>query len=293
VTIASRSSGTTIKYKPITDFFEESNVTVRVRCHDLAHPANLLDSTYTFAVGISQVKTTNQDTIDQFGGTVGEGSSGITITIPGGALDDTTEIAIGIVQRPPVLSDTLHGLGLTYYFRPDGLHFVDSVIVRIPYSKADLDSAGVTDPMDLAIYSFSTMQGGWTKRYVSDTTSCSVFIKVKEFGYLALGKVKKTVSMVEDKTLDITLPTSFGLSQNYPNPFNPSTLIRFDIKDLCRVVLKVYDIRGREIATLTDAMYTPGGYAVRFNAMGLAPGIYIYQIRMGAFKAVRKMGVIE
>jgi hypothetical protein len=87
--------------------------------------------------------------------------------------------------------------------------------------------------------------------------------------------------------------TDFNLGQNYPNPFNPSTTIPFDVKESCRVVLKVYDAAGREVSRIVDANYAPGAYRVLFDATGFAPGIYLYRIEMGHFRAMRKMVVVE
>lgn len=89
------------------------------------------------------------------------------------------------------------------------------------------------------------------------------------------------------------VPKEFSLAQNHPNPFNPSTEIRFDVRESCRVVLKVIDLLGREIATVADGRYGAGRYTVRFDASGLASGIYIYRIESEAFKAARKMTVLE
>jgi hypothetical protein len=95
----------------------------------------------------------------------------------------------------------------------------------------------------------------------------------------------------ENQKLDI--PNAFSLLQNHPNPFNPETTIRFDVKEPCRVTLKVLDLRGREVSTLADAKYQPGEHSIRFDASGLASGIYVYTIRMGDFTAVRKMAVMK
>jgi len=89
------------------------------------------------------------------------------------------------------------------------------------------------------------------------------------------------------------IPAAFYLSQNFPNPFNPSTTVRFSLKEPCRVVLKVYDIQGREVSTLADGKYAAGGHAVKFDASGLESGVYFYRIRVGAFQAVRKMAVLK
>lgn len=88
-------------------------------------------------------------------------------------------------------------------------------------------------------------------------------------------------------------PSGFQLFQNHPNPFNPSTEIRFVVKERCRVTLKVYDIRGREMSLLADGEYPAGKHGVRFDASGLESGVYFYRIRMGGFQAVKKMAVMK
>jgi subtilisin family serine protease len=100
------------------------------------------------------------------------------------------------------------------------------------------------------------------------------------------------VESVKNRPIQSTV-RSFDLSQNYPNPFNSSTLIRFSVADPCRVVLKVFDIQGREWVTLMDAKYSRGSQSVKFNATGLPSGIYMYTIRMKDFTASRKMVVVE
>lgn len=71
---------------------------------------------------------------------------------------------------------------------------------------------------------------------------------------------------------------SFALSQNYPNPFNPSTNIKFSIPERGYVVLKVYDLLGREVASILEENYSLGTYEVDFNANGLGSGIYMYRM---------------
>ena len=89
------------------------------------------------------------------------------------------------------------------------------------------------------------------------------------------------------------LPKEFALGQNYPNPFNPVTAIEYAVKKACHVVLKVFDIRGREVMTLVDSDHQAGIYKVNFDASHLATGLYFYQIKMKDFVAVRKMVVLE
>ncbi len=89
------------------------------------------------------------------------------------------------------------------------------------------------------------------------------------------------------------MPTEFALYQNHPNPFNPETTIRYTVNDPCRVIMKVFDLRGREVATLVDRIHPSGFYSVQFDASGLASGIYFCRIRMKDFVAVKKMVLLE
>ena len=94
------------------------------------------------------------------------------------------------------------------------------------------------------------------------------------------------------------LPSRFALLQNYPNPFNPSTRIRFVIpvgtsRQVGTVSLRVYDVIGREVATLVNEVKAPGEYTVPFDASGLASGVYLYRLQTGAGSQVRKMVLMQ
>ncbi len=85
------------------------------------------------------------------------------------------------------------------------------------------------------------------------------------------------------------VPAAFKLSQNYPNPFNPVTTINYSIPSNGNVQLKVYDILGREVASLVNETKTPGNYKVNFNANNLASGVYFYRLQAGNFIQTKKM----
>ncbi len=88
-------------------------------------------------------------------------------------------------------------------------------------------------------------------------------------------------------------PATYALEQNYPNPFNPSTQIKFSIVNNERVTLKVYDILGKEVATLINEVKPAGDYNIRFDAGRLASGVYIYQIKAGNFIKSHKMILLK
>jgi hypothetical protein len=89
------------------------------------------------------------------------------------------------------------------------------------------------------------------------------------------------------------LPKLFKLFQNYPNPFNPSTIINYEIPEYSFVTLKVFDILGREIATLVNEEKAAGEYSLTFDASNLSSGIYFYRITAGNFSGVKKMLLIK
>jgi photosystem II stability/assembly factor-like uncharacterized protein len=88
-------------------------------------------------------------------------------------------------------------------------------------------------------------------------------------------------------------PSEFTLFQNYPNPFNPSTSIQYQVSSISQVSLKVYDLLGREVATLVNEDKPAGSYEVEFDAKGLSSGIYFYKIQAGSFVETKKMLLLK
>ncbi|MCX7833729.1 MAG: DUF4394 domain-containing protein [Ignavibacteria bacterium] len=89
------------------------------------------------------------------------------------------------------------------------------------------------------------------------------------------------------------IPVRYELGQNYPNPFNPITKINFSIPKQGLVTLKVYDVLGREVATLVNEVKTPGNYMVDFDASELASGVYFYKLDVNGFSDVKRMMLIK
>ena len=102
-------------------------------------------------------------------------------------------------------------------------------------------------------------------------------------------------SNIVEVTIDA--PKEFTFEQNYPNPFNPTTKIKYSIPSVTlrqaqsdiKVILKVYDVLGNEIATLVNEVKQPGVYEVEFNATAFPSGIYFYRLKAGSFVETKKM----
>jgi hypothetical protein len=98
------------------------------------------------------------------------------------------------------------------------------------------------------------------------------------------------------KQISEIIPSEYKLYQNYPNPFNPSTNIRFQINPPGRTrftTLKIYDILGKEVATLINEKQSPGVYEVTFDGSGISSGIYFYTLTAGDFKATKRFMLIK
>lgn len=94
--------------------------------------------------------------------------------------------------------------------------------------------------------------------------------------------------------VEIGIPTKFELSQNYPNPFNPSTKINFALPTDTKVILKVYDITGREVAILINNENRPAGYySMDFDGKSMASGFYIYRIQTEKNIETKKMVLVK
>jgi hypothetical protein len=88
-------------------------------------------------------------------------------------------------------------------------------------------------------------------------------------------------------------PNKYSLEQNFPNPFNPSTTIAFSIPIRSSVTLKIFDVMGRELATLVSEELAEGKHFRQWNAPGLSGGVYFYRLTAGAFSDTKKLILLK
>lgn len=93
--------------------------------------------------------------------------------------------------------------------------------------------------------------------------------------------------------VNIGIPAKFSLYQNYPNPFNPNTIINYDIPQDSKVVIKIYDINGREVKTLVNEFKTAGYYSNEFDGSNLSSGSYFYNLKAGEFNVSKGMQLVK
>ncbi|MBK7377705.1 MAG: T9SS type A sorting domain-containing protein [Ignavibacteriales bacterium] len=127
-------------------------------------------------------------------------------------------------------------------------------------------------------FNFSLYKRGWFFFYLG--------IDNIEFNLTTNGLEANSLAKEGDENL---LPVQYEAFQNYPNPFNPVTQIKYSIPERSEVTLKVYNVLGKEVATLVNEEKEPGYYTVDFDGSNLASGMYIYRITAGSFIETRKM----
>ena len=116
--------------------------------------------------------------------------------------------------------------------------------------------------------------------------------KAQESAELAyINNVLTTGITAVEKTSEV--PQQFQLQQNYPNPFNPTTKIEYQLPAAGHVTLRVYDMLGREAATLVNGYTTSGTHEIQFNATNLASGVYFYRLTNGNFIEMKKMMLVK
>jgi hypothetical protein len=118
----------------------------------------------------------------------------------------------------------------------------------------------------------------WRDRVESDSSLDSYVVSFKKSVGIAISK---------------SVPREPALLQNYPNPFNPTTNFRFRISNLEFVTLKIFDVLGREVATLVNEVRPAGVYTVRWDASSLPSGVYLYRLRAGDFVNTKKLLLVK
>ncbi|MGH2567344.1 MAG: T9SS type A sorting domain-containing protein [Bacteroidota bacterium] len=108
----------------------------------------------------------------------------------------------------------------------------------------------------------------------------------------------KTIVVIENPPTTVSdhplRPERFLLHQNYPNPFNPSTVVDYEVPVQSHVLLQVFDLTGREVATLVDHEQSPGRYQARFvPSPQLSSATYLYRLTAGSFSDQRKMALVR
>lgn len=102
-------------------------------------------------------------------------------------------------------------------------------------------------------------------------------------------QLRSSIILNVDDGTNLLSPRDFALYQNYPNPFNPTTRIKYSLQKSSHVSLKVFDVLGREVASLVDGVQDADVKGIEFDAGKLSSGVYFYRLQAGGFVETKKM----
>jgi M6 family metalloprotease-like protein len=203
----------------------------------------------------------------------------VTLTVggPGGSNTKIMKDYIKISEpAADFAADTTSGIGYV------NVNFTDKSLGHIQQWKWEFGDGNVSsqrNPSHIYTYvdtftvSLTIVSSGGTKKITKEN-----FIKIQ-----------RPVDVVQINSI----PTEFRLHQNYPNPFNPTTTIQFDLPRTSHVSLKVFNMVGQEITTLSSSEYSAGCYKLNWDASKLSSGIYFYQLITNDYSAIKKMILLK
>ncbi|OVE78921.1 hypothetical protein BVY01_04030, partial [bacterium I07] len=215
------------------------------------------------------------------------------VVLPGAVPRDVAGIVVpGGIDFGTVPADETAGTGAVAVSTSiDTFKIIRYIVFRI---KGSGQIVVPEEPVSLASGETQLLQFGFIPGgQPGDTTQGRISIQTNDPGRGAAYKfidfqgVTGNPSGVDGES--VTRPDLYELHQNYPNPFNPSTTIDYRLPKMEHITLKVYDMRGREVAILIDEVKTAGPHNIKFEAGELASGVYMYELTAGSFKRKKKM----
>lgn len=188
---------------------------------------------------------------------------------------------------------------LTFWLKKFGT-YLDSLSVNISVTTPTIPAMTI----NIFVQGYDIDDTNWTQykfkigNYVPPNSN--IYIGFREFvsnrftyGAAFFLDLVKSTAIVTEVNNNAQLPSEYRLSQNYPNPFNPTTNIDYSVAGKGFVSLKVYDMLGKEVATLVNENKDAGNYTVSFNASKLSSGVYYYKILSGDFSDIKTMILVK
>jgi hypothetical protein len=179
---------------------------------------------------------------------------------------------------------------------PNQYNFANGKVARFTIPKSEkFDSLLIMNginPDSALVFMFANGMSGDTLGLNSFQTDTTVVFEASHFSQI-LGGDKALYSILSSEDQESSIPTQFSLRQNYPNPFNPSTTIEYGLPERTFVELKIFNILGKEVATLVNSTQEAGMHNVTFDASKLTSGVYLYKIKTSKFTEFKKMILLK
>ncbi len=221
-----------------------------------------------------------------------ESQDGFTFSLSGGVLLDSASVPEGVILPPtaPTLvapSDGATGVAtnptLSWNASTGATSYRLQVSTSSTFSTTVYDRSGITGTSQqvaglanntLYYWRVNATNAGGTSSY-SSTWSFT------------------TTGATSVKQVGSEIPTTYALYQNYPNPFNPSTTIRFSLPYRSHITLKVFDLLGREVASLANEELDFGEHSIMFSGNELSSGVYFYRLTTPTFSQTKQLQIVR
>ncbi len=217
-------------------------------------------------------------------------SSGSIGGVPGIRIGTSVDVPFSQLMSDSWNEVNMQGANVPITARTD-FHIVVEVVGTVGDTLQFLLDNGSATPTSTRTSSYRTGLNGirWYNRADPNYGSGKA---VSHENLLLTASIAVPTAVIESATQS-NVPLQYGLEQNYPNPFNPSTTIRFQMPSKGFVTLRIYDIVGREVATLVNGFQEAGTHNVKFDASNLPSGIYLYRITSGTYAETKKLVLIK
>lgn len=267
--------------------------------NDTIYSANIFDGNISI---INAVNKNNLTTIKTFANLPDPGPHNTALSTNGDYLYVTDEIGGPSARKLKIWNiQDMQNPTLAGTWQPTGIpnsvvHNIEiygnrAVVAHYTAGVRILDITNPTAPVEIAWFdtypssNANTYEGCWG---VFMFPSGKIIASDRQTGLYVL-RVDNLVGGINENNL----PNNFSLKQNYPNPFNPVTKIEYSLPQNVYTQIKVYDIVGKEVATLVDKFERAGNHFVTYDAANLPSGIYFYTIKAGDFVQTKKMTLIK
>ena len=180
----------------------------------------------------------------------------------------------------------------TIHVATDGIYTVTPIVASVPGGGSfHIEFNGI----DLTGKRSVPVTGGWQFWQgipipnISLKAGRQIMHVAFESGDFSLNWIEIKASTGTDVGESRTTPTHFGLDQNYPNPFNPATTLSFSLASKSFVILKIFDVLGREVSVLVSEELPAGTYARQWDASAMSSGVYFSRMQAGSFVETKKV----
>jgi hypothetical protein len=249
--------------------------------YEFKHPMNdrLTDEAWQ-----AMLKGANPPALPQWTGAFIDHEQNFTITHPHHALlelETVSDVNVQINPASPTAGSTIELKVEAYYY--------DSPLTATFYNQEGTN----IDSLNLIWESAAATRGNYIGNIAtSNWSGGTIMVKILYNEYILAThwfELLKASGINTNKSK----PRIFSLAQNYPNPFNPMTTIKYQLPVTSYLTIKVYNLLGKEVATLFEGVRQAGNYSITFDGGGLAAGVYIYQLKAGNFVETKKFILLK